>query len=33
MAGAPEVYGAVKTCMDRLGEDYIARIFLSKQAG
>ena len=33
MAGAPEVYGAVKTCMDRLSGDYIARIFLSEQAG
>lgn len=33
MANAPQVYGALKVCMDRLSSDTAARIFLSKQSG
>ena len=33
MANAPQVYGALKVCMDRLGGDTAARIFLSEQSG
>lgn len=33
MANAPQVYGALKVCMDRLSSDTAARIFLSEQSG
>ena len=33
MANAPQVYGALKVCMDRLSGDTAARIFLSEQSG
>lgn len=33
MANAPQVYGALKVCMDRLSGDAAARIFLSEQSG
>lgn len=33
MANAPQVYGALKVCMDRLSGDIAARIFLSEQSG
>lgn len=33
MANAPQVYGALKVCMDRLSSDTTARIFLSEQSG
>ena len=33
MANAPQVYGALKVCMDRLSGDVTARIFLSEQSG
>lgn len=33
MANAPQVYGALKVCMDRLSSDAAARIFLSEQSG
>ena len=33
MANAPQVYGALKVCMDRLSSDIAARIFLSEQSG
>ena len=33
MADAPQVYGALKVCMDRLSGDTAARIFLSEQSG
>ena len=33
MATAPQVYGALKVCMDRLSSDTAARIFLSEQSG
>ena len=33
MANAPQVYGALKVCMDRLRGDTAARIFLSEQSG
>lgn len=33
MANAPQVYGALKVCMDRLSGDMAARIFLSEQSG
>lgn len=33
MANAPQVYGALKVCMDRLSGDITARIFLSEQSG
>lgn len=33
MANAPQVYGALKVCMDRLSSDTVARIFLSEQSG
>lgn len=33
MANAPQVYGALKVCIDRLSGDAAARIFLSEQSG
>lgn len=33
MANAPQVYGALKVCMDRLSSNTAARIFLSEQSG
>lgn len=33
MANAPQVYGALKVCIDRLSSDTAARIFLSEQSG
>lgn len=33
MANAPQVYGALKVCMDRFSSDTAARIFLSEQSG
>lgn len=33
MVNAPQVYGALKVCMDRLSSDTAARIFLSEQSG
>lgn len=33
MANAPQVYGALKVCIDRLSGDTAARIFLSEQSG
>lgn len=33
MANAPQVYGALKVCMDRLSSDTAVRIFLSEQSG
>lgn len=33
MANAPQVYGALKVCIDRLSGDIAARIFLSEQSG
>lgn len=33
MTNAPQVYGALKVCMDRLSSDTAARIFLSEQSG
>lgn len=33
MANAPQVYGALKVCTDRLSGDIAARIFLSEQSG
>lgn len=33
MANAPQVYGALKVCMDRLSSDTAARLFLSEQSG
>lgn len=33
MAGAKEVYGAVKVCLDALSNSNVARIYLSEQAG
>lgn len=33
MANAPQVYGALKVCTDRLSGDTAARIFLSEQSG
>lgn len=33
MANAPQVYGALKVCIDRLTGDAAARIFLSEQSG
>lgn len=33
MANAPQVYGALKVCVDRLSGDAAARIFLSEQSG
>lgn len=33
MANAPQVYGALKVCMDRLSCDTAARLFLSEQSG
>lgn len=33
MANAPQVYGALKVCTDRLSGDAAARIFLSEQSG
>lgn len=33
IANAPQVYGALKVCMDRLSSDTAARIFLSEQSG
>lgn len=33
MANAPQVYGALKVCTDRLSSDTAARIFLSEQSG
>lgn len=33
MANTPQVYGALKVCMDRLSSDTAARIFLSEQSG
>jgi len=33
MVNAPQVYGALKVCIDRLSGDAAARIFLSEQSG
>ena len=33
MANAPQVYGALKVCIDRLSGDAAARMFLSEQSG
>lgn len=33
MANVPQVYGALKVCIDRLSGDAAARIFLSEQSG
>lgn len=33
MANAPQVYGALKVCTDRLSSDTAARLFLSEQSG
>ena len=33
MANTPQVYGALKVCIDRLSGDAAARIFLSEQSG